>query len=196
MRIVQSIIVLLVAALLVGLIGSSAVQGQDLLAHKSPTASKTPTVRATPKVKHLQVKTPGKGILATSPKPTVKATVKPTAKVTVKPTKGAQPTPTLAPTALVSASPTPPPGGYTPRFPGEPGYKAPAPTVKHLITLPEMKGMQVMRGGSYGTSGAVPLNDYRRYAGKGPGLVNGQVFPRPPDAPAPFSKPLPSTKAK
>jgi hypothetical protein len=174
MKVVQSIIVLLVAALLVGLIASSTVQGQDLLAHKyHPTASKKPTVKASPTVKHLQVRAPtARGILATSPKPTVKPTVKPTAKPTVKPTVK----PTAKPTK--GALPTP------------------APTVKRLITMPDDKKTQALRGGSVGMSGKVPLMDSRRYAGRGPGLVNGVVFPRPPDAPAPFSKPLPSPKVK
>jgi len=35
-----------------------------------------------------------------------------------------------------NASPTPVPGGYTPRFPGEPGYKSsPTPTVRPTVTL-------------------------------------------------------------
>jgi hypothetical protein len=37
----------------------------------------------------------------------------------------------------------------------------------------------VRRSSTIGSSGQVPLHSYQRYAGRGPGLINGAVFPTP-----------------
>jgi len=99
-----------------------------------------------------------------------------------------------------SGSPTPVPGGYTPRFPGEPGagktmvvLAVPRRTIASLpsqrVDVPYASKVMSQRG-TGGQCLCVPLSSELRYAGRGPGLVNGQKVERPASAPAPFARPV------
>jgi len=103
---------------------------------------------------------------------------------------GYVPTPTTRPAVRVvpAGSPTPVPGSYTPRYPGEAGagntvVVPPAPTVTQTAAGVPASQVTIPYGrtgrGSVGTSSSVPLSDDQRYAGRGPGLVDSQAINRP-----------------
>ncbi len=98
-----------------------------------------------------------------------------------------------------SGSPTPVPGFYTPRYPGEAGagknvtVPSPIPTPRPAtgvaassIDIP-YKG--VTGRGTIGQCACVALASDNRYAGRGPGLVGTTIVNPPSSAPGPNSRP-------
>lgn len=155
-----------------------------------PTASVMPTKK--PDVKYLAftpqgVKSPAEsygiygfgGPVPTAPKAT--ATVRP----------------------VPSGSPTPVPGSYTPRYPGEAGAgknvtvppsptPVPTPGVRaSSIDIPYAGGKKTA-GGTTGQCACISLANDLRYAGRGPGLVGTTIVQTPASAPGPNSKPTAS----
>lgn len=115
---------------------------------------------------------------------------------------GNVPTPPKA-TATVrpvpSGSPTPVPGFYTPRYPGETGAgknvtvpPTATPTAAAQPQKVRMAGMGSPRmpSGTVGTCACVDLASDMRYAGRGPGIVGGTLVERPASAPEPNARPV------
>jgi hypothetical protein len=87
------------------------------------------------------------------------------------------------------SSPTPVPGKYTPRFPGEPGYKAtPTPTARPTVKKALL--LQVVKSSTQGSCGCVPLTSSARYAARGPGIMDGSIVSPPGSAPGPNARPV------
>ena len=174
-----------------------------------PTIKRLTVKKPSPTIKPTKIsrKNTNAGALAirTSPKPTMKRNIKflqvapngvqtPAQSYGIYGLGGYVPTPTTAPRirTVPSGSPTPVPGYFTPRYPGEAGAGStvtvpPVPTSKpatnagvpaSAVTIPYARGNKTGRG-SIGTSNTVPLSDDLRYAGRGPGLVDTTTVQRP-----------------
>jgi hypothetical protein len=98
-----------------------------------------------------------------------------------------------------SGSPTPVPGFYTPRYPGEAGAGKNVtvpPTVTPTAAAQPQKvrmagmGSPRMPSGTVGTCACVDLASDMRYAGRGPGIVGGTLVERPASAPEPNARPV------
>lgn len=98
-----------------------------------------------------------------------------------------------------SGSPTPVPGSYTPRYPGEVGAGKnvtvpPTPTPRPTATGVTASSVSIpytgMTGrGTIGQCSCVALASDERYAGRGPGLVGTTIVNPPSSAPGPNSRP-------
>lgn len=160
-------------------------------------ASAKPTVKASTKPKYLAAR---KVKPTASAKPTVKylqvspqGIKTPAQSYGIYGLGGYVPTPTTGPAVRVvrTGSPTPVPGYYTPRYPGESGAgntvvvpSTPTTTVQRqgvpasAVSIPYAAGVKSGRG-TIGTSNKVALSDDLRYAGRGPGLVDTTTVQRP-----------------
>jgi len=152
--------------------------------------------------------------IRTSPKPTIKRSVKflqvapngvqtPAQSYGIYGLGGYVPTPTTAPVVrpIPSGSPTPVPGPYTPRYPGEAGAgptlvipptPTPAPRAgspASAVTIPYANGGKSGRG-TTGVCSCVALSDDARYAGRGPGLFGSTLIQTPASAPGPNARPV------
>ncbi|BAI60815.1 hypothetical protein MCP_0743 [Methanocella paludicola SANAE] len=99
-----------------------------------------------------------------------------------------------------SGSPTPVPGFYTPRYPGEAGAgknvtvpPTPTPTARPAAGVAASSVSIPYTGttgrGTIGQCGCVALASDNRYAGRGPGLVGTTIVNPPSSAPGPNSRP-------
>ncbi len=163
-------------------------------------ASPAAKVKASPGVKYLQARPPA----------TSKASPTPAASPSIRPRTPAEsygiyglggqvpslPMATVTARPVPSGSPTPVPGRFTPRFPGEPGYgkSTPTPTAVAKIspspTAQPLKPLSTISGTS-GVAGKMPLTSYDRYAARGPGIMDGSIAMPPPSAPGPMASPSP-----
>ncbi len=192
MKIAHVMIVLLLSALLIGLITSLAAadvqQGrqpgnvQAVYAAAQGDAGKVPRASVVPTPPRVTYT----GGLVTSP--TASPTASPMA--TVKRMLA-------VPAATMGASPTPVPGGYTPRFPGEPGAgkaaivpsPTPTPVPQPVSAVRAGAGAPGTRGNTIGACNCVPLDSPLRYAARGPGIWEGAIVPGPASAPGPMASP-------
>jgi desulfoferrodoxin (superoxide reductase-like protein) len=150
------------------------------------------TLRASPTVKYLQARPVA--TMRASPTRMANATPKvksPAESYGIYGLGGPVPSPpksTVTARPVPSGSPTPVPGGFTPRFPGEPGAGkgSPTPTVAPKVSPPPTPQVMIPMpapGGTAGMAVARPLTDESRYAARGPGLVNGVMVYPPMSAP-------------
>jgi hypothetical protein len=160
-------------------------------------ASPKATLRASPAVKHLQARPVATSKATPTPKVNASPKVKtPAESYGIYGLGGPVPSPpksTVTARPVPSGSPTPVPGGYTPRFPGEPGAPgagkgSPTPTVAPTVKAsPTVKPIPA-KGGTAGVAGT-SMTSESRYAGRGPGIVDGTVARPPSSAPGPMASP-------
>jgi hypothetical protein len=150
--------------------------------------------KASPAVKHLQARPVATSKATPTPKVNASPKVKtPAESYGIYGLGGPVPSPpksTVIARPVPSGSPTPVPGGYTPRFPGEPGAGkgSPTPTVAPTVKAsPTVKPIPA-KGGTAGVAGT-SMTSESRYAGLGPGIVDGSVARPPSSAPGPMASP-------
>jgi hypothetical protein len=158
-------------------------------------ASPKASPKASPAVKHMQARPVATSKASPTPKVNASPMVKtPAESYGVYGLGGPVPSPpklTVTARPVPSGSPTPIPGGYTPRFPGEPGAGkgSPTPTVAPTVRAsPTVKPIPA-KGSTAGVAGT-PLTSESRYAARGPGIVDGSVAMPPASAPGPMASPL------